>query len=317
MQQYLGDGSRVPTLAEVWTEYARVRNIKYSTLKNYQLNLYAHLHDWLNRPIDSFTKSQVIERHRSITHSHGPSAANTTLRVFRAICNYAMAVVEDRHVRPIMTRNPASVLKEAMIWNRQKESIRHLSPSEFPAWWESVQKIENKTTTDFLLFLLFTGCRKGEALSLKWENVSLADHFVLFPTTKNGLSHKLPVCSQVMEMLVRRRKLYGGYYVFSQATNPLKPYDYKHYTTKKISTDSGLVISPHDLRRTYATVCSTLRFDILLIKRLLNHANRDVTSRYIIKNLEPFRPEIQKAGDAIEMLLAGNFHFGPPLPLIE
>lgn len=298
--------AKIPTLGEVWDGYSRVRHIKYNTLKTYSLNLHSHLGDWMNRPIDSFTKSQVIERHRLLTQRHGPGAANITMRVFRALCNYALAVCEDSAGKPVMSRNPAMVLKEAMLWNPCEPRTRHLSPSEFPKWWQAVQRIENKTTTDFLAFCLFTGCRSSEARNLKWSSVFLEDNCVVFEKTKNGKDHRLPVCSQVASMLTCRKQIYGGYFVFPQSSNPLKPYDYKHHSTKLIADMCGITASPHDLRRTYATVCSTLRFDTLLIGRLLNHSDRGVTERYIMRSLEPFRDEIQKVGDVIERLLGNS-----------
>jgi len=39
--------------------------------------------------------------------------------------------------------------------------------------------------------LLFTGCRKGEILSLKWDQVMLEENRIYLPVTKNGQSRSV------------------------------------------------------------------------------------------------------------------------------
>ncbi|HEY9684081.1 MAG TPA: site-specific integrase [Oculatellaceae cyanobacterium] len=299
---------KVPTVGEVFEEYLSVRNLQWNTAKNYRYNFQAYLADWMMRPIDSFRKAEVMEKHRTITRTHGPSVANTTLRIFRALCNYAMAVCEDDGGEPMLRKNPATVLKEARIWNPDPIRTRQLQISQMREWFSAVRSLPNPTSCDFLTFLLFTGCRQTEASNLKWADVSLEDGFVLFRRTKNGHPHKLPVSSQVLGLLRRRREMYGGFYVFAQSSNPYKPYNYKHSTTKRIEEICGILISPHDLRRGYAGLCFMLRMDTLLISRLLNHSpfRGGVTGRYISRSLDPFRPEIQKVGDIIEGLISGQ-----------
>ncbi|HEY9681073.1 MAG TPA: site-specific integrase [Oculatellaceae cyanobacterium] len=299
---------KVPTVGEVWEEYRTIRNLRWTTEKGYRYHIYAHLADWLNRPIDSFKKQEIIERHQTIGKAHGKCTANTTFRLFRALCNYAMAVCEDDDGDPMLRKNPVTVLREARIWNPESIKTRQLEPSEMKPWFEAVKALPNPTTTDFLTFLLFTGCRKSEATNLKWEDVHLHDAFVLFRRTKNGLEHRLPICRQLVDMLSRRKELYGGRFVFSQATNHYKPYNYLFRTTRTIQEACGITISPHDLRRGYAGFCFWLRLDALLISRLLNHSpfRGGVTGRYISRTLDPFRPEIQRVGDIIEALINGR-----------
>ena len=61
---------------------------------------------------------------------------------------------------------------------------------------------------------------------------------------------------------------------------------------KTIGEQTGIEISLHDLRRTFATICNNLDYGPYTIKRLLNHrsgAKNDVTGGYVQVSLKKLR----------------------------
>jgi len=52
-----------------------------------------------------------------------------------------------------------------------------------------------------VLFAIETGTRRGETLSLTWENVHLGKRYVHLPDTKNGDSRDVPLSPQALELL--------------------------------------------------------------------------------------------------------------------
>lgn len=55
-------------------------------------------------------------------------------------------------------------------------------------------------------------------------------------------------------------------------------------TLKRIGEQVDFYVSTHDFRRTFATICNLLRFNIYVTKRLLNHTAKprvDVTGGYV------------------------------------
>jgi integrase len=69
---------------------------------------------------------------------------------------------------------------------------------------------------------------------------------------------------------------------------------------------TGLWISPHDLRRTFASIAAEL-LPAYLLKRLTNHANgADVTLGYVIKSVSDLREPMQKVENAILSLAGQN-----------
>lgn len=64
---------------------------------------------------------------------------------------------------------------------------------------------------------------------------------------------------------------------------------------------SGVPFSPHDLRRTFASIVGRLgdRLSYYTIKRLLNHRTSDVTQGYVRFDLEQLRSAMQAVEDFV------------------
>lgn len=76
---------------------------------------------------------------------------------------------------------------------------------------------ENPLIKPFVLLALETAMRRGELLSLRWENIRLKDRVAYLPMTKNGLSRTVPLSTKAVEVLNgMTRKLYGT--VFEELT---------------------------------------------------------------------------------------------------
>jgi integrase len=67
-----------------------------------------------------------------------------------------------------------------------------------------------------LTFLLYTGCRIGEALALKWEQVSLDDRLAYIETSKNEDPRTVQLTQELCDLLGRHRKPAGKVFRFHQ-----------------------------------------------------------------------------------------------------
>lgn len=67
---------------------------------------------------------------------------------------------------------------------------------------------------------------------------------------------------------------------------------------RKVVELSGVSFTLHDLRRTFATTAESLDLPAYALKRLLNHKmNNDVTSGYIVHDVERLRKPMQQICD--------------------
>ncbi|MEO5861317.1 MAG: tyrosine-type recombinase/integrase [Burkholderiales bacterium] len=177
-----------------------------------------------------------------------------------------------------------------------------IKPHELAPWFRAVQSLpeDRKIVGDYLLLLVLTGLRRTEAASMRWENVDLYAGTLTVQETKNKEDHTLPLSDFLFEILRARQKDAIGKYVFpgfgksGYLSEPKK-------TVKEVAKRSGIPFTPHDLRRTFATVVNNLETTLsyFSIKRLLNHKTQDVTGGYIQHDVERLRAPMQQVTDFI------------------
>ena len=308
------------TLQKVFDDYilSRGTNLNEETVKGYRSILKNQLSDWKNKPISDITRDMVEQRHRDITYGIGkfvesPTRANTTMRVVRALFNYAIGQYEDSKGEPLFVHNPVQRISHNKSWNKEKIRQGVVMNYNLKQWYEGVMKLplkeDNSLTLnsaevvrDLLIFILFTGLRRNEALTLKWEDIDFKNHSFTIEDTKNRESHSLPLTSVLLEILDRRKRDKD-----SPVINPWdNPYVFQgtktnsHLTPPKRQMERvrelvGFHFTIHDLRRTFETTASSLSLSTYTLKKLINHKDsRDVTGRYIVVQIEDLREPMEQ-----------------------
>ena len=72
------------------------------------------------------------------------------------------------------------------------------------------------------------------------------------------------------------------------------------YAQDRIEKATGIHFTPHDLRRTFATIAESIDVPAYALKRLLNHADgADVTAGYLVMTPERLREPMQRITDFV------------------
>jgi integrase len=293
-------------------------NLKKDTVKSYLSIVDNYLGDWKKKPISEISRDMVELRHREIIYGTGkfsnkdgsPSRANKTMRVVRALFNYAIGQYEDIKGEPLFAHNPVARITHNKGW--PKENIRQgvVHKKDLKKWYEGVMKLplqednmkantSAEVVRDFLIFLLFTGLRRNEALTLKWSDIDVDNHSFTIMDTKNNEPHSLPLTFVLDEILERRRADDDNPYVFQGS----KPNGHLHPPKRQLARARELVgfhFDNHSLRRTFETTANRLAFSTYTLKKLVNHKNtRDVTGRYIVLEIDELREPMNQITDAL------------------
>lgn len=164
---------------------------------------------------------------------------------------------------------PADAISIAgRVWSKEKKRKSRLQASQFPDYWKALQKQPEKER-DYFTLLLLTGCRKSELLGLTVDDVDLRAGTFTFTGTKNHEDHTLPMPDTIREILKRRVQEAKGSRLFV-----LDP----RTTTNRIIKAVDIKITPHDCRRTFASI--GIAEDKIAV--LLNQVSgQTVTSDYI------------------------------------
>ena len=282
------------TLKEVLEDYLKTnKKIKESTRKAYRGYLQTHVADWLDKPVTQITEKKVLERYAKIGEKH-PPVANCVKRTLGTVLNHAIAA------HKLFATNPVLIIKQTKAAYRDNHRDGHLKPHQLKAWYQAVNLLPNRTYRDFLLLVIFTGMRRNEALSLKWENVDFTDKSFKVVETKNGDPLTLPMSDFIYDLLSQRQKLAGGSpYVFPSRSK-------KGYLTEPkkgveaVCKATGASFMIHDLRRTFATIAESLSVPTYSLKAMLNHRVTDITGSYVIRDIERLREPMQTVATYIQ-----------------
>ncbi|HHI9467965.1 TPA: tyrosine-type recombinase/integrase [Legionella anisa] len=293
------------TLQQVFNAYLIVRkDLKQGTIKDYKHALHQVVPDWLDKPLISINREMIAKRHMEHGASNSKARANDAMRVLRAVFNFAVHEYQTDDGQPIVSVNPVKYLSHTRGWFRVDRKQTFIKPHQLAAWNTGLNKLVESGDysqmimwRDYFLLILFTGMRKTETASIRWNDVDFESKTFTLQDTKNRDSHTLPMSDFIYDLFARRNQFKSSDFVFpakSKAGHIQEP----KKVVLKVAELSGVPFTLHDLRRTFATTAEGLDLPAYALKRLLNHKmNNDVTAGYIMRDVERLRKPIQQITD--------------------
>jgi integrase len=302
LQKHANKSERI-TLQAAYEDYLTTRtNLSDRTKKDYgQAMERAFLH-WKKTLITEISKDMVRRRYAKLAGKRekgekqikgekiGAAQANQAMRFLRALFNFSQGQYENGAGHPLVAYNPVDVLTQTRAWQKVPRRRNHIDKEDLPAWFNAAMEIKrysknNQTSTicDYLLFILFTGLRRGEAEKLRWEQIDLKKKIFTITDTKNSEPLTLPLSKFIYELLVERKELSSSEFVFPGEGATGHIVETKRQV-KNITKISGVKFTIHDLRRTFITIAESLDIPAYALKALLNHkisGGGDVTEGYI------------------------------------
>jgi integrase len=156
-----------------------------------------------------------------------------------------------------------------------------------------------------VILALFTGMRSTEASALRWDEVDLAGRMIRLPAgrMKAGKSFELPTSDVVHGLLVARRAVgRDGPFVFPGNGRSGSSGAFA-YALRQIDEMTGIRVSPHDLRRSFASVAAMSEIPPIALKLMIAHTTgSDVTFGYTQLSPADLRAAVQKVADRLKWL---------------
>jgi integrase len=231
---------------------------------------------WGAQEAETLRRADVIVLLDAIAE-RGPVAANRAHSCLRKLFNWAVQ-------RDLLDTNPATNI--ARPGGKEKARDRVLTDDEIRSLWAAVAAANMAEQIKLLLqLMLVTAQRKAELLQAQWSEFDLTAGWWTIPAehAKNRLSHRVPLSSLALQLLrqasalnpdsglvlasPRSGDVMVGSAVDRAVRNNRDYFTIAHWT-------------PHDLRRSAASKMAGLGVSRLVIKKLLNHADSDITAVY-------------------------------------
>lgn len=295
--RYSTSGAPVPvnntTLAQFFHHYiehhAKVHTrITGDCLKHYRL----YLAPWSDRLLTDIKKRDIAElQTQMIADGKSEDAANRAVVLLCML--YNKAIEWEMFDGP----NPAAGVRKFTLQSRD----RFLQSDELPRFIAAVKRLRHQTSQDYYLMLLFTAQRRTNTAEMRWQDIDFSRAVWHIDRTKNGTSHNVPLPTQAMEILVRRRSADDKHttWVFPKRDGS-GPAAWLQDAWNSILKNAGIEnLRVHDLRRTHASWQAITGVGTPIIGATLNHKDPKSTMIYARLSLDPVRGAMQQAVDTM------------------
>ncbi len=228
-----------------------IKNITIADIKAYQLN---RKFEYLDMPKNKDKRESEI----SFAFVNGEIL---TLSNFFNFC------IE----REYTDKNPATKIKKLNELSR----LKTLSDTDID---RLIASATNKLTRDLISFLIYTGCRKGEALHLKWCDVDMQNGIIAIKATKTLHDRYIPVSKPLRAGLDGIEAEGRGQYVFERNGKRINNFARSFGTACRRAGLKNMHI--HDLRHVFASKMVMGGTSLYVTGELLGHRTTQMTKKY-------------------------------------
>ena len=288
----------VAALAERYLEAHAAVNCSAHTASLYRGSLNNHILPALGAmPVESVTREHVSALHLRLRAT--PRAANRALMVlskmFSLAQGWGMSPAGD---------NPCRFVVKYKEGKRE----RFLTTDEYRRVGRSLADLEaeRRVTTHAaaaLRLLMLTGCRRGEVLTLRWDDVDHKSGELRLRHAKSG-ARMVPLTPTAAAVLAGIPRVRSNPWVFAngRSDGPLSHLSKAWYRVRERAGVHDVRI--HDLRHSFASRALALGESLTMIGRLLGHTDTGSTERYAHLERDAEKASAAMVGSSIEADIA-------------
>jgi len=284
---------------------------------------------WGNRKAKDITRRDIIALLDQIVDRGAPIAANRTLGVIRRMFSFGVS-------RGLLQASPCIEIEPP---GKEKSRDRALKEDEIKIFWFGLDNAKMDPKTKLALKLILTTMqRKGEVVNAEWSEFDLKKNWWTIPAdkSKNKLAHQVYLSSLALGLIDDIRKLSGdSKWLFPSPLSNDKPITTRSISSallnnqteprgnapidKKRQDSFGLEsFTPHDLRRTGASLLAGSGVPRLTIGKVLNHADSGVTAVYDRHSYDKEKQVAMESwGRKLETIITGNIEQAKVIPMLK
>lgn len=303
-----------PTLADLYARYIESRHFKQLS-KNHCVQVRAAFKRDVLPALGRFKAHQLrrgetralIER---IIDRGAPVQANRTLGYISALYNWAIS-------QDLVETSPATHIRTEV---KERPRERVLSVEEIRTLWHGLDQVNIASIIKLALKVqLATAQRPGEILAMRWADIDDEVWTIPSTLTKNRRLHPVPLSSLAMRLILSAPEVSSlptasrepSPYVFASPLYPERAVTLatieRNVRTRILPALKMEPFTPHDLRRTAATMIASSGAERAHVKRILNHSDGSVTAiydRYSYQNEK--RHYLEKWARMLERIVTGE-----------
>jgi integrase len=304
-----------PTLDEVWEHFLPWAKANKKTWKD---DLYYYNHHlkpaFGNNLIDTITQFDIEKF--MILMKKGKSKRGTpyslaTIKHQITLLNRLYSVAEQWGL--YSGENPCRKVKKPKLNNQVTE---FLSDEELNKLLYVLEKWDDRMSSSFILFSLYTGLRRGELFKLTWNDIDFDRQFMILRDPKGILDQTLPLSAKAVGVLKNVPRRYDTPWIFygkegKQRTDFKGPW-------MRIKKAVGLSknFRFHGIRHHFASSLVSHGTDLYTVQKLLCHKDAAMTQRYAhladktLREAVQLSDELQAPTKKADVVNMGDFRNG-------
>lgn len=280
------------TLEDAFARYCTERKVRPSTVELRRKALKIHLKDWTKKKLADITPDMVARKFAGIK---APGMANVVMKSLSAIYTHAQAT--DSTLR----ENPVRALSRNKSWHTLEPREDRIARDGLAAFLNGTMEIDDLGLRGLIQFLLYTGCRKTESASIRWDDIDQKRNMIVIPgnRTKTGKPRLVPITEQL-------RVILANLPTWSDFLFPSKRSATGHVMDPSFAVAAlqpGLTV--HGLRRTWTSIAA-LHVPHGVLKSLggWSAGNDIVLKHYVSVDDEALAAAAQTVANAIDAAMA-------------
>lgn len=248
----------------LWFEIYKKPELKPYSLRNIEQMIRLHTPDWLKKlPL---TRITVFDIDRALSEQ-----ANGRTKIYtRQVWHSAFLKAQKLG---IIEKNVLSLTDPVKYRKRRGNALSVAEQADF------FKKLDGRRIKWLMLFYIYSGVRRSEALSLHWFDIDTNAELILIRGTKTEGSFRQIVLTPQLKFILQEQRKQTDQEEGSRfaAKNADKVFNYSaayvSQTFKALCPSHHL----HDLRHTYITRCAECGINVNVCQQLVGHSTPNLT----------------------------------------
>lgn len=302
-----------------------LKTVKKPTVKQHTYdNIYFVVKQYIIKPIGDLELKQIDGHLLQTLIINKLKEEGYSYRTVKHVYSQLGAIFKYAVSRGKLNTNP---IKEVILPKKslfQNKETRFLSEDERETFVRTCY-MKNKNGSyffkngPFYVFILYTGCRIGEALALKWNDIDLDNRTVTISrtmitirnmdsntsirhdqnSTKNGVTRTIYLSDMALQALLDIKATHKydphGYVIPGTQTDKPIAYVTAHSAFKRIVKQAGIKnCSIHSLRHTFVSLMINNHIPLTVVADMVGHINTMTTIRTYTHLLKETQLEAMK-----------------------
>ncbi|NEU29962.1 site-specific integrase [bacterium LRH843] len=230
-----------------------------------------------------------------LSKKYKPSTVALFHRLFKIAIN---AAVEDEII-------PRNRFNKVTI-EQDEELDNFLTPEELNVLLDVAKRHDNITNYTFILFLAYTGFRRGECLGLKWGNVNLKEKTVTVDCTRDRFGERPPKTKNsyrtipIDDVLVNQLSVYQKWCIETKLAHGMQLNKKNDHVF--ISHQGGTPVGANTLLYLFRRLYKQMEKENIHINQITPHGLRHTHATILINTGIPPKTIADRLGNTVEMI---------------